>query len=71
MEVKKDVAWWKMFMAEFTGVAAIPKETWHKPDSIFITDSCLTECGGHTEKEFFHGWFPEKILQMCSGINNL
>ena len=37
-------------------------ENWSAPDAIFLSDSCLTACGGFWNGKFFYVWFPEFIL---------
>ena len=62
-ELRKDLRWWRDFMASFDGVTLIPRFDWSRPDTIISTDSCLISCGGWNESrgEFWHLKFPDRL----------
>ena len=71
--VRKDVLWWKTFLPYYNGVSMMPMERWSLPDEVVATEACLSGCGAwfETEREFFHGEFPEEIKKRQLSINAL
>ena len=73
-EMCKDLQWWKKFMNQFNGVTMFPESKWYAPDQLLSTDSCLSDCGGWLQGEFFHCEFPMEILSLVGSsiaINEL
>ena len=60
---KKDIQWWISFMHVYNGVSMIKTCDWSKVDQVFMTDSCLTGCGGICGDQFFHRQFPEFVTE--------
>ena len=70
-ETKKDISWWRDFAQLFNGVSLMPENFWSAPDALLATDSCLTGGGAYTAQWFMHFVFPQRVLNLCSHINQL
>lgn len=70
-ECKKDIFWWRTFMASYNGVSMMLMEAWSAPDELLATDACLVGGGGWCEGEFFHSSFPPFTFELGLHINDL
>ena len=68
-EMKKDLAWWDLFLCDYNGISCIPDNIWSRPDEIFSSDSCLSGCGACSLTHFFHFELPDFIVQQGWYIN--
>ena len=61
-ETQADLRWWRCFMEKYNGISMMPDSPWSEPDQVFATDACLEGCGGWCSGSFFHGEFPQFIM---------
>ena len=70
-ETRADLRWWRCFMEKYNGISMMPDSPWSEPDQVFATDACLEGCGGWCSGNFFHGKFPQFIMERHLHINAL
>ena len=70
-EFQKDIRWWLNFLAVYNGVSIILDTPWSAPDCVFVTNACVTGCGGICGDRIFHPPFPDSICQKFSAIHQL
>ena len=56
---------------EFNGISIIYTSCWSSPDEVFVTDACLTGCGGCSGSKMFHKEFPADVLVRFPFIHQL
>ena len=59
------------FLAVYNGVSIILDTLWSAPDCVFVTNACVTGCGGICGDRIFHPPFPDSICQKFSAIHQL
>ena len=69
-EFRKDLLWWRKFMANFNGVAMI-KEQDKSVAVNLATDACLQGAGGVYNNQFFTSPFPNHLLKQQLHISAL
>ena len=68
-ETRVDLRWWRCFMEKYNGISMMPDSPWSEPDQVFATDACLEGCGGWCSGSFFHGEFPQFLMERHLHIN--
>ena len=64
-----DIQWWYKFLRAYHDVSMITSNNCSSPGEVFITDACLTGCGGICARYYFHAEFPEFIsIQRLRGF---
>ncbi|XP_053372607.1 uncharacterized protein LOC128546268 isoform X1 [Mercenaria mercenaria] len=71
LEVKQDLCWWDKFLPLYNGISLIDYGEWSVGDGIFLSDSCLSGCGGMFGSQFFHREFPKFIMEKKIHISGL
>ena len=62
-EAKKDIAWWREYMATYNGVSIMWLHKEPLADKVIATDSCKKGFGGIAGEEYFRGRFPKEMQQ--------
>ena len=70
-ETQDNIRWWQEFAPTFNGISLMIENDWTEADTVVSSDSCLTGGGAICDSWILHFEFPEKILQICSHINQL
>ena len=69
VEFKKDLQWFRLYVASRNGVCIIDEDVLHTVD-IFM-DACTTDCGALCGVEAYHTIFQQRILDQRHGICEL
>ena len=66
-----DIQWWYKFLRAYHDVSMITSNNCSSSGEVFITDACLTGCGGICARYYFHAEFSEFISIQRLDINYL
>ena len=61
-EIKKDLMWWKRYLAHNNGVSMMWMFQKLELNEFFSTDACLDGAGGMCQGCYYHAQFPEKVF---------